>query len=301
MQGRTRTGPIVAGRPTVGRIGKPAAAGVAAFVLAGSALLVTPGTASAETITAKCGETVTAKPGDVISTPFGLRTVTDGLTSLVGGLLSGLCTITVNVVDTVVAPVPVVGAPVAGAVDNTVAGVTNGTTSTLQSAGAAVPGGKQQQPAPQNPPSKGGSPQTGPNGGTAPADQGAPATIPASNSPVLGGDPATFDLLPFGTSAGWAPMRDYSGIPYALAGLWAPSPGMRYGGQIPGYAPEVGALGQSSGGGAKAVQNAGQAESLAGNAQEPTPVGLPTLIAVLSLSGVSAALVRRWVLRGATT
>jgi len=278
-----------------GRTRKTAAAGAAAFVLAGSAVLATSGTATAaETITAKCGQTVTAKPGDVISTPFGLKTVTDGVTSLVGNLLTGLCTVTVNVVDTVVAPVPVAGEPLAGAVNNTVAGATNGTTSTLQGVSSMVPGGgKQEQPAPQNPPS-GGSPQTGPNGG---GNQAAPATIPASNSPVLTGDPANFSVLPFSTAA-YAPMRDYSGIPYALAGLWSPSPGLRYGGQIPGYAPEVGALGQGTGGGS-AVQNAGQAESMAGG-EASNPVGLPMLIAVLSLSGVSAALVRRWVLRGAT-
>ncbi|HVW44457.1 MAG TPA: hypothetical protein VHC18_24215 [Amycolatopsis sp.] len=273
-----------------GRTRKTAAAGAAAFVLAGSAVLATPGTASADTITAKCGDTVTAKPGDVVSTPFGLRTVTDGLTSLVGGLLNGLCTVTVKVVDTVVAPVPAVGPPVAGALDNTVAGATG----TLQSVGGAA-SGNQRKPAPQQPPGSGGAPQTGPNG-SAPADQG--ATFPAANSPVLSGDPATFNLLPFGSSAGWAPMRDYSGIPYALAGLWSPSPGIRYGGQIPGYAPEVGTLGQ--GGGGKAVQNAGQAQSMAGGTPEHSPVGLPMLLAVLSLSGVSAALVRRWVLRGAT-
>ncbi|HVV14041.1 hypothetical protein [Amycolatopsis sp.] len=280
-----------------GRTRKAAAVGATAFVLAGSAVLAAPGTASAATVDAKCGDTVTVHPGDVISTPLGLKTVTDGLTSIVGGLLTGLCKITVNVVDTVVAPVPVVGAPVAGAVDNTVTGTTNGLSGAVQKA----TGGKQEQPAPQNPPSNGGSPQTGPSGGgNGNANAGAPATIPGATSPVLGGDPSTFDLLPFGSS-GYAPMRDYSDIPYALAGLWAPSPGVRYGGQIPGYAPEVGALGQSSNQGNSGVQNAGQAEALpGGNGGTAGPLGLPMLIAVLSLSGVSAALVRTWVLRGAT-
>ncbi|NKQ53240.1 hypothetical protein HFP15_10130 [Amycolatopsis sp. K13G38] len=281
-----------------GRTRKTAAAGAAAFVLAGTAVLATPGTAAAATIPAQCGQTVTASPGDIISTPFGPQTVTNGLTSLVGNLLTGLCTITVNVVNTAVAPVPVVGAPVAGAVNNTVSGATNGATSTLQGAASMVPGAQQQQPSQQQPPS-GGSQQSGPNGGNAPANQGSPGSIPSSNSPVLGGDPAAFSVLPFSSLAGFAPMRDYSGIPYALAGLWSPSPGLRYGGQIPGYAPEVGALGQGNGGG-NSVQNAGQAESMSGATNGPNPVGLPMLIAVLSLSGVSAALVRRWVLRGAT-
>ena len=277
-----------------GRTRKAAAAGAAAFVLAGSAVLAAPATASADTITAKCGDTVTAKPGDVVNTPFGPQTITDGLTSLVGGLLGGLCKITVNVVDTVVAPVPGV-APVAGAVGNAVAGTTNAANGAAQQAGSALSGGK---PSQQQPPSSGGSPQTGPNGGNAPANQGSAGPIPASNSPVLGGDASTFTLLPFGSAAGYAPMRDYSGIPYALAGLWSPAPGLRYGGQIPGYGPAVGSLGQNGGG--DAVQNAGQAQSLTGGGTgAPSPVSLPMLIAVLSLSGVSAALVRRWVLRGA--
>jgi hypothetical protein len=288
-----------------GRTRKVAAVGAAAFVLAGSAVLATPGTAgAAETITANCGDTVTAHPGDTIKSPLGLQTVTDGLTSIVGGLLSGLCKITVNVVDTVVAPVPVVGPPAAGSLDNTVAGATNGTTSLVQGAAGTLSGGKQQPPAPQNPPS-GGSSQSGPGGGST-GNQGANLgnLIPGSSSPVLGGgDPAMFNMLPLGSS-GYAPMRDYSDIPYALAGLFAPSPGVRYGGQIPGYAPEVGALGDGSSQQGKNVQNAGQAEALPGGGTGgglPGDVGLPMLIAVLALSGVSAALVRTWVLRGATS
>jgi hypothetical protein len=274
------------------RTRKVAAVGAAAFVLAGSAVLATPGTAAAATtIDAKCGQTVTAHPGDVIKSPLGLQTVTDGLTSIVGGLLGAVCNITVNVVDTVVAPVPVVGAPAAGAVDNTVSGVTGGVAKALPGAAKSTPG--KSQPAPQNP--AGGAPQTGP-GAVNPA--AGSAIIPAPTSPVLGGDPASFGLLPLGSS-GFAPIRDYSDIPYALAGLWAPAPGLRYGGQIPGYSPDIGSLGQGTGQG-KAVQNAGQAEALPGGSGAPNPVGLPMLIAVLTLSGVSAALVRAWVLRGST-
>ncbi|SFJ53037.1 hypothetical protein [Amycolatopsis sacchari] len=289
-----------------GRTRKVAAVGAAAFALAGSAVLATPGTANAaETVTAKCGDTVTVHPGDTIKSPLGLQTVTDGLTSIVGGLLSGLCKITVNVVDTVVAPVPVVGAPVAGAVDNTVAGATNGAASVVQGVTSALPGGG--QPAQQKPPSNGGSPQTGPTGGTQGGAAGSPNPglanlIPGPSSPVLpGSDAAMFDLLPFGSS-GYAPMRDYSDVPYALAGLFAPSPGVRYGGQIPGYAPEVGALGNGSGQQNRAVQNAGEAQAMPGGTSGGLPgdLGLPMLLAVLTLSGVSAALVRTWVLRTAT-
>ncbi|WP_236790386.1 hypothetical protein [Amycolatopsis sp. GM8] len=288
-----------------GRTRRVAAVGATAFVLAGSAVLATPGTASAaSTITAKCGDTVTAHPGDQINSPLGLQTVTDGLTSLVGGLLTGLCKITVNVVDTVVAPVPAVGPPLAGAVDGTVAGTTNALTGAVEGTGKALTGGsRQDQPAPQKPPS-GGPAQSGPSGGTGNQSTGLASLIPAAGSPVLGGgDPAMFDLLPFGSSGGYAPMRDYSDIPYALAGLFAPSPGIRYGGQIPGYSPELGTLGNNSPGQQnKSTQNAGQAEALPaqGNSGIPGNAGLPMLIAVLALSGVSAALVRTWVLRAAT-
>jgi hypothetical protein len=284
-----------------GRTRKAAAVGATAFVLAGSAALATPGTASAETITAGCGDTVTASPGDKVSTPFGLQTITDGLTSLVGGLLGTLCKVTVNVVDTVVAPVPVVGEPVAGAVNGAVSGTTNTVSGVVSGAGDALSGGKKEQPAPQNPSSPGGSTQ---NPGAGPAN-GGQTGIPSPNSPVLPGDPASSGVPSFNLSTGYAPMRDYSGIPFAVSALWAPSPGLRYGGQIPGYAPQVGSLEQQQskpqpgpGRPAEVVQNAGQAVALPGSAPSESSVGLPMLIAVLALSGVSAALVRAWVLRG---
>lgn len=285
-----------------GRTRKAAAVGAAAFALAGSAVLATPGEASAATLTAQCGQTITAHPGDTVQTPFGIQTVTNGVTSLVGGLLTGLCTITVNVVNTAVAPVPVVGPPLAGAVTGTVQGATNGATSAVQGAAGAVagavPGGN--KPAPQNPPSSGGSPQNGGSNGAPSGPNGDSYQIPDSSSPVLDGGSPAFDFLPFGSN-GYAPMRDYSDVPYALAGLFAPSPGVRYGGQIPGYAPEVDTLGSGAGQEGKPFQKTGEAQALPqSNSGLPGDVGLPMLIAVLTLSGVSAALVRTWVLRGAT-
>ena len=279
------------------RTRKTAAAGAAAFVLAGSAFTASSGTAQAATISANCGDSVTASPGDTIKTPFGSKTVTDGLTSLVGnlvgGLLGGVCTITVHVVDTVVAPVA--GSSPANTVNNTLAGTTNTVTNTVKTAGNALSGSN--PPAQQSPGNGGTAPQqpTNPGGGT----NGAPASGGPAQQSVTPG-PANqspdFSLLPFGTG-GYAPMVDYSGIPFALTALWAPGPGLRYGGEIPGYGSEAGALGTEDGQ-SKAVQNAGQAEALPG---DPTPdrfpLGLPMLIAVLALSGVSAALVRSWVLR----
>jgi hypothetical protein len=108
-----------------------------------------------------------------------------------------------------------------------------------------------------------------------------------------------FGGFPFSVGTGYAPMRDYGGIPFATAGLFTPSPAIRYGSQIPGYAPQYGLTGpDGTATGNSGVQTAGRAEALP-SAQDGFTNGsnLPLLIAVLALSGVSAGLVRTWVLR----
>jgi hypothetical protein len=287
------------------RARRATAVGATAFVLAGSALLGMPGTASAaETKTVPCGSTVTAKPGDhVTGTLLGLAPIDLGivgqattvLTSTVSGLLNTVCKVTVNVVNTVVSPVPVVGAPAASAINQGVQGLTNGAQQALTG------GGRQQSPAPgtggnqQNPPSQGGP--GAPQGGT---PQGA-TPIPDANSPLLPGFATSpmFGGFPFSVGTGYAPMRDYGGIPFATAGLFTPSPAIRYGSQIPGYAPQFGLTGPNDpAAGNSGIQTAGRAEALP-SAQDGFTNGsnLPLLIAVLALSGVSAGLVRTWVLR----
>ncbi|MFI6029110.1 hypothetical protein [Amycolatopsis magusensis] len=289
------------------RIQRTAAVGAATFLLAGSAAIATPATASAaDTKKVPCGSSITAKPGDTIlattpllGIPLNLGVVgqaTKVLTGVVDGLLGGLCKVTVQVIDTVVAPVPGVGAPLADATKGVVDGVHSGTVGALggsrQDSPESKPGSPQTPPG--SSPGTGGAPQTGPGGAVTP--------IPQSNSEVLGGSVPAFANLPTNFSTGFAPMRDYSTIPLASPGIYRPSPGVRYGGQIPGYAPEFGILGadgqpQSPDG----VRNAGGAEALAsdsGGFSEGT--GLPVLIAVLALSGVTAALVRTWVLRKVT-
>lgn len=282
-----------------GRTRRTVATGATVFVLAGSAVLGAPATASADTVSAQCGQTVTVKPGDKVQTPFGLQTITDGLTQLVGGLLGGLCQITVHVVDAVIAPVPVIGAPAAGAINGVVSGTTNGLTKATGDVGKALSGGGQ-------PPKQGTQPpaQQPPKQGT-PGAPGAPATgggavLPPINSPLVpgAGTPFSFGGLPVSFSGGYSPMRDYSNVPAATAGLYTPSPGVRYGGQIPGYAPEFGLLGQEGPKQPDGVQNAGRAEALpSGSSGLPGGVGLPVLLAVVALSGASAGLVRTWVLR----
>lgn len=81
---------------------------------------------------------------------------------------------------------------------------------------------------------------------------------------------------------------------YGVPSQSAPNPGSRYG--VPGYSPQSGQLTPSPD--QDPVHQAGRATSLAdeknGDAQR---VGVPMLIAVIALAGVSAALVRTWALR----
>lgn len=293
------------------RTRRATAVGATAFVLAGSAVLGMPGTASAETKTVPCGSTVTAKPGDHIQgsllglpLPVDLGIVgqaTTVLTSTVGGLLNTVCKVTVNVVNTVVSPVPVVGAPAASAINQGVDGVNSAATGGLNTING---GGKQSSPQPGT----GGNQQQPPSGGTGGNQQGgAPqgsGGIPEANSPLLpgfsgGGASPAFGGFPFSIGTGYAPMRDYSGIPFATAGLFTPSPALRYGSQIPGYAPQYGLNGpDQAAAGNSGIQTAGQAEALPSVSDGFTDgSNLPLLIAVLALSGVSAGLVRTWVLR----
>jgi hypothetical protein len=102
---------------------------------------------------------------------------------------------------------------------------------------------------------------------------------------------------------GTAPPRDYSNIPAASAGGFAVPPGIKYpaNNPLPGQqSPEFGILGAGADTGqpdqSADVRNAGNADALA----SPVPAGdiqLPMLFAVMALAGVTAALVRTWVLR----
>jgi hypothetical protein len=155
-------------------------------------------------------------------------------------------------------------------------------------------------------PGGGGTPAAagGPGGGGAPTRQGSPSGgsgggPPASNSPVLGGLPSglgdltsTFGpgaLLDYGLAE--SPLARYAGIPFD------PAPGVKYGGDVPGYAPTYGQLGQGNGTPPDGVQTAGQAVAYDPGGGLGNGMGLPMLLAVLALAGVTAALVRTWVSR----
>jgi len=183
----------------------------------------------------------------------------------------------------------------------------------VQSGTAAIAQGSQQAqqslgiiPKSSGSPGSGGTPGQAGNPGTPGQQQGGGSTsgMPSSNSPVLGGLPFTGsgDSLFGGGLSGFglaeSPLARYAGIPFASAGLFDPSPGVKYGGDVTGYAPGFGVLGQNSTPSPDGVQTAGQAEALGptGGALA-NGVGLPMLLAVLMLAGVTAALVRTWVLR----
>ncbi|MGW4482556.1 hypothetical protein ACWEOE_01830 [Amycolatopsis sp. NPDC004368] len=128
---------------------------------------------------------------------------------------------------------------------------------------------------------------------TPPSDSPATSTPPSTTNPD--GSPLA-NLVPGSTGA--APQRDYNGIPTATPGT-AVAPGIRYpaNGTLPGSAtPLTG--GQDTQSHGPDVRNAGNAESLAtsGGASD---VQLPMLLAVIVLAGVTAGLVRTWVLRRA--
>jgi hypothetical protein len=188
--------------------------------------------------------------------------------------LTQLCGVTVTGVNAAAAPVQDGVAAAADAAEAAVGQITGQT--------GATPG------------LPGSNPGTG-GGGTTPGSTG--GGTPAPTSPVVGGlGGLGLDLYQGGLwDYGRSPMADYSNIPFARAGLWAPSPGVRYGGGVPGYSPEFGIVGDTPLD--DGISVAGRAEALS----PPTSqrVEFPVLLAVLFLSGVTAALVRTWVLRRA--
>lgn len=134
-------------------------------------------------------------------------------------------------------------------------------------------------PSPQPGPAPGGS-------GTAPGSGNLPDPLPSQNT---------------GSGGVHAPQRTYDNIPVVPPGIPAPPPGMRYPGdsQLPGMqAPQMGELGAPGQQQAPLpeYQNAGNADSLAAP-EVPSTVQLPMLLAVVALAGVSAGLVRTWVVR----
>ncbi|QRP51314.1 hypothetical protein I6J71_44955 [Amycolatopsis sp. FDAARGOS 1241] len=133
---------------------------------------------------------------------------------------------------------------------------------------------------------------------SAPTSSSAPSSA-SSHAPSSSGsgEGPLANLVP-GSTGGTAPRRGYNGIPAATPGI-AVAPGARYGaGTLPGSAAPV-TGGENPQGQGPDIRNAGDAESLA-SADSASSVQLPMLLAVIVLAGVTAGLVRTWVLRRAS-
>jgi hypothetical protein len=132
-----------------------------------------------------------------------------------------------------------------------------------------------QQPQPQQP---GTSPGQQP--GVSPGTPGTPQSAPGNRD---------FSLYALGSNFGRVPLFSYGSLPFAMPGLYSPSPGVRYGSQVPRASNGTGVD-------ADQVLAAGRATALP-RLGGPGGVGLPVLLAVLMLALVTGALVRTWVLR----
>ncbi len=177
-------------------------------------------------------------------------------------LTSG-CQVTVTGVNQVVAPIQDGSKAVADASQQAVGAIP----------GAPKPPG--QQPQPQQPGTQPGQ-QPGVNPGVPGTGAGAPSN-------------RDFSLYPVGANFGRVPLFSYGSLPFAMPGLYSPSPGVRYGSQVPRASIGNGIEGDS-------VQAAGRATALP-RLGGPGGVGAPVLVAVLMLALVTGALVRTWVLR----
>jgi hypothetical protein len=255
---------------------------VAGGLVTGSVLLGA-GTALAapggDVVPASCGQTVRAESGDtvrvtpVIGAPIVRQVVAgmDPITQLIGGVL---CRVQVDVVAPVASSVARAAPPLAPAASR-VSG----------SSGSELAPSTRARATPRS--------QAG-----APAPAAAPGPAPAA-APVLTPQQATAAAPAFAPAFGALPT---SFLRSASAG---PAPGLRYdaglllGSAFPGLRPGAPAyLGYDA---ASAVTTASQVQALPVDGLEKGGVGVPALLAVLALSGVTAFAVRRVVLgRGVT-
>ncbi|WP_112276257.1 hypothetical protein [Lentzea terrae] len=183
------------------------------------------------------------------------------LDKTVRATLTSGCGVVVTGVNQVAAPVQDGSKAVADASQQAVGGIQ-----------APKPPAGQPQPQPGTPP--------GQQPGVTPGTPGAPQGIAGNRD---------FALYSFGSNFGRVPLFTYGSLPFAMPGLYSPSPGVRYGSQVPRASNGNGVDGDP-------VQAAGRATALP-RLGGPGGVGAPVLVAVLLLACVTGALVRTWVLR----
>lgn len=223
--------------------------------------------------------------------PIPIGAIQAGTTTITGGTIA-------NAVMAEVNKIPLLG-PILGTLDQTVrATLTSGCKVTVTGVNqVAAPvqdtskglADKSQALTPQlpgqpKPPAQQPQPQPGTNPGTQPGTQpGVPG--------VGAGAPSNrdFSLYPIGSNFGRVPLFSYGSLPFAMPGLYSPSPGVRYGSQVPRASNGTGVEGDL-------VQAAGRATALP-RLSGPGGVGAPVLVAVLMLALVTGALVRTWALR----
>lgn len=214
--------------------------------------------------------------------------VLNGIVADVQGALTSGCRIAITVVNAAAAPVQD-GAKQLGQTAQ------EGVSRVVPGAGGPSQGG----PGTPKPGTQPGSTPGGADrpGGVPGATPGGSAAMPGPSNAVVGGlNRGAFSLYDTSLGRGRSPMSYYASIPAASPGLFAPSPAIRYGGAVPGYSPQFGILGTDAD--SDGVQAAGHAEVL--DPVRGGRIAFPVLFAVLALSGVTAALVRTWVLRRTT-
>lgn len=218
--------------------------------------------------------------------PIPIGAVQAGTTTISGGTIA-------NAVMAELQKIPLLG-PILGTLDKTVrATLTSGCQVTVtgvnQAAAPIQDGSKAVADASQQ--AVGGVP-----GAPKPPDQQPQPGTPPGQPDINPGTPNTgapsnrdFSLYPIGSNFGRVPLFSYGSLPFAMPGLYSPSPGVRYGSQVPRASIGNGVEGDS-------VQAAGRATALP-RLGGPGGVGAPVLVAVLMLALVTGALVRTWVLR----
>ncbi len=219
--------------------------------------------------------------------PIPIGAVQIGTTTISGATIA-------NAVAAELQKIPLLG-PILGTLDKTVrATLTSGCSvvvtgvnqvaAPMQDGAKAVADASQQAVGGiQTPKPPAGQPQPGtPPGqpGVSPGTPGAPQGIEGNRD---------FSLYSFGANFGRVPLFTYGSLPFAMPGLYSPSPGVRYGSQVPRASNGNGVDGDP-------VQAAGRATALP-RLGGPGGVGAPVLVAVLLLACVTGALVRTWVLR----
>ncbi|KJK47946.1 lipoprotein [Lentzea aerocolonigenes] len=294
------------------------------LALASATVGITPATAADPIVVGSCATSVQGTPGTPVS--LSPAAVTQPITDLIraipllgpplvkpfqdafaqgkpipiGAVQTGTTTISgATIANAVVAELrklPLLG-PIIGTLDQTVRSTltsgcnvvvtgVNQVAAPVQDGAKAVADASQQAvqlPGAPKPPGQQPQPQPGTQPGQPGVTPGTPGAVPGAPSN------RDFSLYSLSGNFGRVPLFTYGSLPFAMPGLYSPSPGVRYGSQVPRASNGNGVDGDE-------VLAAGRATALP-RLGGPGGVGVPVLLAVLMLACVTGALVRTWVLR----